>query len=115
MLSGPSWFPGSSGFKLLFGSSPFIKSANNAGCRLSSSTAKRLTAPSFRPFISSYENLKDMIKNVLESTKIQLVCNIMVSRLNVKEFNGKKHPNPLLETICIGFKPSIISFNKLHW
>ena len=46
----------------MFGNSPFIKSANNAGCRLSSSTAKRLTAPSFRPFISSYKSLKDNYK-----------------------------------------------------
>ena len=73
----------------MFGSSPLIKSANNAGCRLSSSTAKRLTAPFFGSLISSYKSVKDMIKNVLESTKVQLVCNIIVSLLKVKEFNDK--------------------------
>ena len=67
-LSDASWFSGSGGFSLMFGNSPFIKSANNAGCRLSSSIAKRLTAPSFRPFISSYKNLKDNYKIILLNT-----------------------------------------------
>jgi hypothetical protein len=51
---GPVFSGGTGGSTFIAGNSPFTKSANIAGWRLSNSTARRLTVPSFKPFTNSY-------------------------------------------------------------